>query len=1556
MIFRNLFKVLFLFPIITYSQTHTELTLTEVMFRPDSSNTEFIEVYNTSTTKSLDLNGLKIKYHSKNSEIIIPHTQGTILGPGEFAVIFENDYDFTNGIYNTIIPADALILKITDKTFGGGMSNSSDREIKLLDASDAEIESYTYSADNAAGISDEKINLTKDSSSANWGNSTNPNGTPGSINSITPVQFDVGINSISLGNNPAIEKENFELNTLIENRGTGQAENFTVNIYGDDNKNSIGEMSEKISTHNITTLASDSTELLTDDISNLEEGTYQFLAEIDYSSDQNASNNKAVITIEVLPAQREFNDIVINEIMYKPQSGEPEWIEIFNRSNEEINLRGWKVLDASSSFSFPKENLILTPGEFLVISDDEAINDFYEISSKVIVGNLPSLNNSGDFLAVKDSLDRFIDSLTYQSSWGGDSGTSLERVDADSPSYDINNWMSSTSTNDATPGNVNSVIPLNYDLALISFSAVKNEIIDNESNSFTGTIQNIGMLDVGEFTLKIYFDEDLDSLIQQDELIGTRIFNELLAGSSINFEIENIPSQTGLNNFIAEIDFDEDENLENNFAQAGFYKIVFNENRNDLIINEIMYAPLPPEPEWIELFNRCSESININGYSLADSKDTSKITGDDFVILPNRYLIIAKEESFFEKYDLDSNIIIKSFPSLNNSGDRILLLDPFYRIIDSLVYTSKWGGSNGKSLERINTELPSADSSNWVTSQSSDGSSPGTKNAVVLKSKNISINSITSLPGKPLKGDDVNIIVELENKGDTNSIFVLNLFEDINHDSIEDNLIATSATLELIPGEIASHTFENQIQNIDENKSFVVTADLEDDIDLEDNKISITLLIGYPEHSLIINEIMYKPQNGEPEWVELYNNSVGQIDIKDWSIADLLTNPVTRKITADFIFVEPQSYLVIAKDSSILSYHDQVPSTIIISSFANLNNSDDGVVIKDAHGNTIDSVFYKSTWESESGFSIERIDFNYSSVDSVNWQVSNDIEQSTPGRNNSEGTTAIEEKTHDLAVNTISFYPSSPLKGDEIFVSSVIENIGDTTAENFLVNFYYQIDESFVLFSEENNLQLNIGDTLSITSSNSFEIQNPTVVKTEVIYDKDENENNNFLETEIEIGFEPASMLITEIMYAPTGGEPEWIELYNNSNEQIDITNWGINDASSSIKKIATENITVSPKAFFIVTTDSTSFKNTYSIDTKVFETNFGSLGNSGDAVFIYDPLNNIIDSIRYSSDWGGNNGFSLERVNFENHSQDSTNWSTSLSYDRATPGIANTVSNITAYSRDQIIINEIMFEPGEDNTEFIEIYNNSDDYIELGGFNLIDDKNEATQLSPFLYSLPPKGFFILSCDSCLFNNYPDVNENEINITNTSSLGLSNDEDVILIKDFFGNTIDSLKYNTGWHNRNILNTKNRSLERLNPNLSANDASNWSTSVASAGATPCEKNSIFIEQEISESKISISPNPFSPDNDGFEDFTSINYSLSKPIAQVRIKIFDSKGRLVRTLSNNQPVGSTGSIIFDGLNDDGNPLKLGIYILYMEVVDAQNGSTEAFKKAIVVARKL
>ncbi len=290
------------------------------------------------------------------------------------------------------------------------------------------------------------------------------------------------------------------------------------------------------------------------------------------------------------------------------------------------------------------------------------------------------------------------------------------------------------------------------------------------------------------------------------------------------------------------------------------------------------------------------------------------------------------------------------------------------------------------------------------------------------------------------------------------------------------------------------------------------------------------------------------------------------------------------------------------------------------------------------------------------------------------------------------------------------------------------------------------------------------------------------------------------------------------------------------------------------------------------------------------------------------------------------------------------------------TPGRPNSILNVPNYSRNDLVINEIMYDPGSDNSEFIEFLNLSGDSVNVGGWQIIDENGNNFKLSTIPFLVPPKSYFLLAADSLVISKY-NLDESILKtIVGESSLGLVNTGELILLKDVKGNTIDSVWYSDKWQNDNFISTKNISLERINPNLDGNDASNWSSSVAAIGATPGKQNSIYTINTNISSSISVSPNPFSPDDDGYEDFSIINYQLTQPTSQVQIKIYDSKGRLVRTLGNNMASGSSGSVIFDGIGDDGQTLRIGIYIIFLEAINEGYGVVESMKAVVVVARKL
>ncbi|MCH2450267.1 MAG: lamin tail domain-containing protein [Gracilimonas sp.] len=296
------------------------------------------------------------------------------------------------------------------------------------------------------------------------------------------------------------------------------------------------------------------------------------------------------------------------------------------------------------------------------------------------------------------------------------------------------------------------------------------------------------------------------------------------------------------------------------------------------------------------------------------------------------------------------------------------------------------------------------------------------------------------------------------------------------------------------------------------------------------------------------------------------------------------------------------------------------------------------------------------------------------------------------------------------------------------------------------------------------------------------------------------------------------------------------------------------------------------------------------------------------------------------------------------------------------------------------VVINEILYNPlanSDDNlpdqTEYIELFNPSDYAVSLEGFFLHDEPDEDGEVQSLFpvssqYKWIPAGAYVVVYAEDGATNFSESQlaeyfelENESDQfkarIDRTSLSLSNSDDAIYLADSAGTTIDSVFYDESWQNPNLFDTDGVALERIDPEGPSNDPSNWSSSTRVNGGTPGEQNSIFQESGsvLENTGITFTPNPFSPDDDGFEDNLFINYKLDESDYLLRVRIFDRYGREVRELADGVQAGFEGSLIWNGRTDDNRNNRVGIYIVLFEAYNSANGKNVTFKETVVLARK-
>jgi len=729
--------------------------------------------------------------------------------------------------------------------------------------------------------------------------------------------------------------------------------------------------------------------------------------------------------------------------------------------------------------------------------------------------------------------------------------------------------------------------------------------------------------------------------------------------------------------------------------------------------------------------------------------------------------------------------------------------------------------------------------------------------------------------------------------------------------------------------------------------------------------IAFNLYSQTRDTSVIFSEVMFYNSTSIPngEFIELFNTSyTDTINLAGWKIKYYTSSPDLIVDAGYGTKILPRQFAVIFENDYTGGY--SVPSSALVlkisdNSFGTsgmANTTDRDVHLLNSMNDTIWSYTYSAN--NSAGISDEKIVLIGNNSPS-NWGNSI-VVNGTPGYFNS-----ISQREYDLSLVRIQTEPQFPVLNDNVQVKAVIKNAGLKTANNFFVQFKYDFQNDGIYdlqFSSMTIASLSSGDSVVVSADTLIRnISQEVKVFAEIIFSADENPVNDTLSIIIKPGIPPKAVLISEVMFDPRTGEPEWIEIYNNTNSRINLKGWKLSDVISTptFSTITNSDFFFEPNSLLVISSND-AIRNFYdSIPSPIIITPVPTLNNDRDGVVIYDERGMVMDSLFYYSSWGSSKK-SLERISFQQPTNLQSNWAASIADSGATPGFNNSVMNARSYTAGSMIVNEIMYEPLPGFAEYVEIYNSSNDTINLAGWKITEGGGKSFSLTSRSFYLKPGEFYLLASDSSIFNLFPYLKEsefvNKVRITNTSDLSLSNSGDVVILKDLFSNTIDSVAYSPKWHNPEIEDKKGRSLERINPLLNSNDARNWSTSVNKLGGTPLLSNSISITKLPTQSKIDISPNPFSPDNDGFEDFTIISYQLPVETASIRIRIFDSVGRLVRTLADNEPSASTGSIVFDGLDDNKQPLRIGIYIVLLEAINQQNGVVETIKKPVVVAKKL
>ena len=276
------------------------------------------------------------------------------------------------------------------------------------------------------------------------------------------------------------------------------------------------------------------------------------------------------------------------------------------------------------------------------------------------------------------------------------------------------------------------------------------------------------------------------------------------------------------------------------------------------------------------------------------------------------------------------------------------------------------------------------------------------------------------------------------------------------------------------------------------------------------------------------------------------------------------------------------------------------------------------------------------------------------------------------------------------------------------------------------------------------------------------------------------------------------------------------------------------------------------------------------------------------------------------------------------------------------------------------ILISEVLFNPRSTGVDFVELYNNSGDELDLADLSLsnstqADTLNGGKQITKSQRLIKPGEFIVLTSDPEKVKSEYFTENRQAFIKMSSFPSFNNEAGVVtILRD--KQIIDQFSYSAKMHMPLIKNPDGISLERSSYARPANDPGNFRSAAASVGfATPGYKNSQQLPESDIADEFTIASNTFSPDDDGFEDQMEIHYRLSKPGFVANVTIFNDRGNAIRKLYKNYTLGISGTLSWDGLDETASTRTAGIYLVYAELFNTE-GEIKKFRKTVVLAKKL
>jgi hypothetical protein len=332
-----------------------------------------------------------------------------------------------------------------------------------------------------------------------------------------------------------------------------------------------------------------------------------------------------------------------------------------------------------------------------------------------------------------------VSEVSFNDNWYHDAekrngGWSLEQIDPFNPCAGTVNWSASIEVSGGTPGCENSI---------------------NAPNATIPQVARVSML--GDNIVMLWFDQQMNRQSLMDP-------SQYLVEEFDLYPVEVVCNP--VENSSLELLFDY------HFGEGVIYTLVLNGMEScsgqpiapdtkvrfgipntispgEVLINEILFDPISPGVDYVELYNHSNKTFDLSELKLGVVRESfpnppdtvlKEITSDQRLFLPNSHILLSTDGyTVCQQYHCvpDDSFDMEAFPSYANSGGMALLMSRQGQVIDRMTFSETMHypllkETKGVALERVSWEVPSDQSDNWHSAAEAVGfGTPGYRNSMM---------------------------------------------------------------------------------------------------------------------------------------------------------------------------------------------------------------------------------------------------------------------------------------------------------------------------------------------------------------------------------------------------------------------------------------------------------------------------------------------------------------------------------------------------------------------------------------------------------------------------------------------------------------------------------------------------------------------------------------------------------------------------------------------------------------------------------------------------------